>query len=123
MNSPFNEKGQISAYKLEGKSISFIVRELSRSRTVDRNYQKEPESYVTRKRSGRLPTITNAARRRLFCEASKGQSSSRHRQKSQILSIAPRRVRQLLHESPNLVYRNRKRVPALTVKHKKMCVD
>ena len=45
-----NEKGQIYAYKLEGKSISFIVREPSRSYTVVINYLKYPESYVTRKR-------------------------------------------------------------------------
>ena len=44
-------------------------------------------------------------------------------QKSQNLSITPRRVRLLLHESPNLVYRNRKTVPALTAKLKKMRLD
>ena len=45
-NSPLNEneKEQISAYKLEGKSISFIARELLWSQTVVRNYIKHPES-------------------------------------------------------------------------------
>ena len=38
-------------------------------------------------------------------------------EKSQNLSITPRRVYQLLHESPNLVYRNWKIAPALTAKH------
>ena len=106
-NSLFNEneEGQISAYKLEGKSICFIPRELSRSRTVMRNYLKGLESYVTRKRP---PKVTIAARRRLFLDASKGQSSSRDLQKSQNLPIIPRTVRQLLHESPNLVYRKKK---------------
>ena len=55
---------------------------------------------------------------KLQTSTSKGQSSSRDRQKSQNLPITPRRVRQLLHESPNLVYRD----PALTAKHKKMHV-
>ena len=117
-----NEKGQISANKLEGKSISFITRELSRSPTVVRNYLKHPESYGTRKRSGRPPKITNVARRRLFREASKGQFSSKDPYKSQNLPITPKRVRQLLPELPNLVYRNRKTIPALTAKHK-MRVD
>ena len=63
------------------------------------------------------------ARRRLFREASKGQSSSRDLQKSQNLPISPRRVHQLLHESPNLIYQNMKTVPALTAKHKKMHLD
>ena len=115
-----NEKGQISAYKLEGKSISFIVRDLSRSRTVVRNSLKDLELYGTWKRPSHPPIIPNAARRRLFRE---GQSSSRDLEKSQNLPIIPRRVRQLLHESPNLVYRNRKTVLALTAKHEKMRID
>ena len=84
-----------------------------RSRTVEKNYLKDPESYATRKRPSCPPKITNADRRRLFREASKGQLSSRDLQKSQNLLITPRRVRQLLHESPNLVYRNKKTAPAL----------
>ena len=52
-----NEKGQISAYKQEGKSISFIARELSRSRTVVRGYQKDPESYSIRKPPGHPPKL------------------------------------------------------------------
>ena len=95
-----SEKGLISTYKLEGKSISFIAREL-----------KDSESYGTRKCP---PKISNAARRRLFREPSKGQSSSRDQQNSQNLPIIPRRVFQLLHESPNLVYWNRKTTRAST---------
>ena len=72
-----NEKGQDSVHKLEGKSISFMASELSRSGTVVRNYLKDPESYGTRKCPGRPPKITNTARRRLFREAFKGQLSSR----------------------------------------------
>ena len=118
-----NEKGQISAYKLEGKSISFIARELSKSQTVVRNYLNGPESYGTRIRPGCLPKITNAARRWLFREAFKRQSISRDLQKSQNLPITPRKVRQFLPESPNLVNRNRKTAPALTAKHKKVRID
>ena len=53
-NSPLNEKekGQISAYQLKEKFINFIARELSRLRTVVRNYLKGPESYSTRIRPG-----------------------------------------------------------------------
>ena len=94
-----------------------------RSRTVVRNYLKDPESYGTRKRPGHPLKITNTARRRLFREASKGQSSSRDLQKSPNLPITPRRIRQLLHESPNLVYRNKKTTSALTAKHNKMRAD
>ena len=101
----------------------FIAGEVSRSRTFARNYLKNPESYDIRKRPGCPPKITNAARRRLFREASKGQSSLRDLQKSQNLPLTPRRVRRLLHESPTLVYRNKKTTPALTAKYKELCVD
>ena len=77
-------KGQISTYKLEGKSISFIARELSRSLTVIRNYLKDPKLYGIRKHPSCPPKITNAARRWPFREASKGHSSSRDLQKSQL---------------------------------------
>ena len=71
------EKGKIFAYKLQEKSINFMARELSRPRTVVRNYLEDPESYGARKRLGRPPKITNATWRRLFREASKGQLNSR----------------------------------------------
>ena len=61
-----NEEGRISANRLEGKSISFIARELSRFPTVVRNYLKNSESYGTRKRSGCPPKITNTTRCRPF---------------------------------------------------------
>ena len=87
-----------------------------------RNYLKDPESYGTRKCPDHPPKFTNAARRRLFREASKKQSCSRNLQKYQNSPITPIRVCKLLHESPNPVYRD-KTAPALTAKHRKMCVD
>ena len=60
--SPLNEKRQISAYKLEGKSMSFIEREMLRYRAVVRNYLKDLESYCTIKRPGRRAKIINPAR-------------------------------------------------------------
>ena len=67
-NSPLkeNEKGQISAYKREQKSISYITRDLLRSLMVGINYLKDPVLYGTRKHLGRLPKITNATRHWLF---------------------------------------------------------
>ena len=111
-----NEKGQISANKLEGKSLSFIAREL-------RNYLKDLSCMAPEKCPGHPLKITNTARHWLFQEASKGQSSLRDLQKSQNLSITPRRVCQLLHELPNFVYQNKETAPDLTAKHKKMHVD
>ena len=84
-----------------------------------RNHLRGPESCGTSKRPGRPPKITNAARRRLFREASKRQSSSKDLQKSQNLPITARRVHQLLHEQLSFVYRNRKTEPALSAKHKR----
>ena len=78
---------------------------------------------VWHQKTSSWPKITNAARHLLFREGSKGQSSSRDLQKSQNLPITPRRVYQLLHDSPNLVYWNGKIASALTAKHKKIHVD
>ena len=118
-----HEKKQISVNKLERKSMSFFARELRRSRKVLRNCQKDPESYSTRNRLGRPPKNANAARNRLFREASEGQSSSRDLLKSQNLPITPRRARQLQHESTNLVYQIWKASPALTAEHKNIRLD
>ena len=96
---------------------------LLRSRTVVRNYLKDPQSYGSGKRPDRPPKIRNVARRGLFWEASKIQLSSRDLQKSQYLPFTPRRVRQLLHKLKNLVYGNRKTAPDLTAKQKKKRVD
>ena len=83
-NSLLNEKGQISAYKVERKSVSFIAREMSWCRAVRRNYLKDPESYGSRKRPCRPPKTTIASRCQLFQEAFKGQSSSKYLQKLKI---------------------------------------
>ena len=88
-----------------------------------RNYLKDSESYGIRKRSGLPPKITTATRRRLFREVTKEQSISRNLQKSQNLLITTKKAHQLLHESPNLVHRNRETAAALTAKHDKMLVD
>ena len=124
-NSPLNKigKGQMSASKLKGKSKFHCNRTVEVPNSCKKNYLEDPESYDTRKRPDRPPKITNADRRQLFREASKGQSSSKNLQKPLNLHIAPRRVRQFLHKSQNIVYRKRKIAPALTAKHKNMRVD
>jgi len=118
-----NEKGKISAFHLSGKSVSYIAKQLSRSRTVVSNFLKDPEGYGAKKRPGRPPKMTNTAKRRLFREASKGQSSSREMQQSLELPVTARRIRQMLNKSPNFVYRRRKTTPALTVRHKQVRVE
>ena len=57
LNENENEKGQISAYKLEGISISFIANELLRPEQVVRNYLKDPNLYGTKKRLGLPPKL------------------------------------------------------------------
>ena len=77
-----NEKGQISACKLQGKIYKFHCKRTVMVPNICEKLSKG--SYGTRIHSGRPPKITNAAKCQLFLEASKRQSSSRDLQKSQI---------------------------------------
>ena len=100
------------------KKFSFIDNKIKRSRTVVSNFIKNPEMYGETKCPGRPPKLTATARRRLLREASKGKSCSKELQQKLQLDVTPRRVRQVLNQSSNLVYRTRKKAPALTKQHK-----
>ena len=109
--------------KPEGIFISFISRELSMSRTVMRNYLKDPESYGTRKCPGHQPKITNAARRWLF---EKFLKDNQAQEICKNLRIYPSLQEEFVNFSmnrQNLVYRNRRSASVLTAKHRKKCVD
>ena len=99
----------------ENAVLFFIANKIKRSRTVVSNFIKNPELYGRTKRPSR-PKLTATVRRRLLREASKGNSCSKE-QKLQ-LDVTPRLVRQVLNQSSNLVYRTRKKAPALTKQHK-----
>jgi hypothetical protein len=79
---------------------------------------KNPEQYGKIKRPGRPLKLTVTAKRRLLREASKGKAGSKELQQQLQLNVTPRRVRQVLNKSNNLVYRARKKAPALTKQHK-----
>ena len=101
----------IEFYKYRDKII--------RSRTVVSNFIKNPVLYGKTKRPCRPPKLTaTARRRRLLRETSKGKSCSKELQQKLQLDVTPRRVRQVLNQSSNLVYRTRKKAPALTKQHK-----
>ena len=117
------EKTRISVYCKEKHSFSFIANKIKRSRTVVSNFIKNPERYGKTKRPGRRPKLTATARRRLPREASKGKSCSKELQQKLQLDVTLRRVRQVLNQSSNLVYRTRKKAPALTKQHKEKLIE
>ena len=67
---------------------------------------------------GRPPKLTATARLRFLRQASKGKSCSKELRQKLQLDITPRRARQVLNQSSNLVYRTRKKAPSLTKQHK-----
>ena len=65
------EKGQITAYKLDGKSNRQIATLLGRSPTLIDNYVKDSAGYGTRKSTGRPSKVSERDKRRIYREASK----------------------------------------------------
>ena len=64
------EKGQITAYKRDGKSNRQIATLLGRSPTLIDNYVKDSAGYGTRKSTGRPSKVSERDKRRIYREAS-----------------------------------------------------
>ena len=113
------EKGQILAYHHENYSKRAIERMLKRSDCVIRSFLKSPSTYGTKKSRGGPKKFLSPDIRRLNREASKGRLSARELRNQLELPVTVRRVQQVLHANPNMVYKKRKGQPKLTKLHKK----
>ena len=106
------EKGQILAYHHENYSKRAIARIIKRSDCVIRSFLKSPSAYGPKK-------LLSRDIRRLNREASKGRLPARELRNQLELPVTVRRVQQVLHTNPNMVYKKRKGQPKLTKLHKK----
>jgi transposase len=113
------ERGQILAFETAGWNANAIAKEIGRSHHVVATFLANKEGYGTRKSTGRPPKLTAVATRRLFREATKGQSSCSQLVADLDLPVGHRRVQQLLRNNPEFVYMKRKSTPRLSEKHKK----
>ena len=112
------EKGQILSFFSVGASFRLIARKVNRSVSVVRHFLKDPEGYGTLKSPGRPSKLSERDKRHLLREAVKGESSSKDIRKNLGLNVTDRRVRQVLKNDCNLVFRCRKAAPSLTKEHK-----
>ena len=65
------EKGEITALKRLGKSLSEIFKALGCSKTVICNYLKSPNKYGTRKPTDRPEKLSPQSKRRIVCKVKK----------------------------------------------------
>ncbi|KAG3210119.1 hypothetical protein PC129_g18877 [Phytophthora cactorum] len=101
-----------------GLSYDAITERLKRSKTGIYQFLKNPEAYNTKKRSGRPSKLTEKDSRRLLRAAHTGKYSSTQLVVSLELPIKARRVRGILHNTPTLKNKKRKKAPALKPHHK-----
>lgn len=112
------EKGQIQALKEHGMTNTAIAERLKRSRCVIANYLRNPETYGTTKRSGRPPKVTERELRLICRTAKSGITSARKLRDEHSIPLSVRRVREILHDHPEMVFTKRKPTPHLKKEHK-----
>ncbi|KAG3019313.1 hypothetical protein PC128_g13811 [Phytophthora cactorum] len=112
------EQGQMPGLRDSGLSYDAIAERLKRSKTGIYQFLKNPEAYNTKKRSGRPSKLTEKDSRRLLRAAHTGKYSSTQLVVSLELPIMARRVRGILHNTPTLKNKKRKKAPALKPHHK-----
>jgi transposase len=112
------EQRSILELKRAGLNNSEIARQLQRSESVVRSFLKKPLGYYNQRPKRVRRKLSEAAKRNLIREASKGKLSSKGLISAQNLPIGKSRVCKILNESGRLKYTKRKRTPALTREHK-----
>ncbi|KAG2773969.1 hypothetical protein PC129_g24607 [Phytophthora cactorum] len=107
------EQGQMLGLRDSGLSYDAIAEWLKRSKTGIYQVLKNPEAYNTKKRLGRPSKLTEKDSRRLLRAAHTGKYSSTQLVVSLELPIKARRERGILHNTPTLKNKKRKKTPAL----------
>ena len=113
------EIGKITAYCEHGWSGTQISNKLGRHKSTIYRYLQNQQNYGKKKRTGRIPILTNRGKRSIFRAASSGKMSAGQIKNSQKIRLTTRRVQQILKSSPNLKYEKGKPRSRITDKHKK----
>jgi transposase len=115
--TPGEQRSIIELYRA-GLLNTEIAEQLERSESVVRTFLKKPTGYYNQQPKRVKRKLSEADKRRLIREASKGKLSAAGLVKAQNLPIGKSRVCQILKSSGQLKYTKRKRTPALTRAHK-----
>lgn len=111
------EKSKIDALNGINISISEIAKTLNRSRKLISNYIRSPNTYGTRKRSGRPLSYSPQDKNRLIRTVSNQPMSTSRLVEALDLSISSRTTRRILFDSPTLAYKKMMRTPMLLPRH------
>ena len=117
------EKGQITAYKREGKSNREIARILDRTPTLIGNYVNDSAGYGTRKSTGRPSKVSERDKRRIYREASNSVKNCSAIKRELGLNVSPETIRRTIMKNPNIVRRRLKKAPAIKTVNKRKRVD
>jgi len=111
------ERARVCAYKEMGLANRQIAKRLNRSSCVN-NFVRLDAQYGKNGKYGGTRKLSEATKRLIVRQAKAGNMSSSQIFASCRLPVTSRRVRQILNQDPNLVFKKRKRKPALSATHK-----
>jgi len=118
-----SEKGQIKAYNEQGKSSRWIARKLGRSHDVINCYLKNPETYGTRKSTGRKSKLSDREKRQILRKASNSLISCDKIKCELDLQVHRSTVWNVIKASPNIVRGKLKFAPALKPNDKSIRIN
>lgn len=112
------ERGQIDVLYAQKIKQKVIASTINRSESLVCRYLNSPETYGTKKQTGRPPKMDRRLSSRVIRLASTGKFFARELVKVLKLPIKARQVRQILAKSEFMHWAKRYSVPALTKLHK-----
>jgi len=112
------EKGKIQVYSEKGDSVNAISKQLGRSRGVITSYLRNPETYGTKKPTGRPSKLSNRDIRAIRKLAGTKSMTAHDILLHLKLNVDVRTVQRTLKSSPVLVWTKRISKPCLLPHHK-----
>lgn len=112
------EKGQITCFLRNNFNLSEIARLLKRSRRVISNYAKSPETYGTKRSSGRPCSLSPREKRKVWKIASNSDASLSTIRALANLSVSKATILRTIHDCTHLVRRKMNTAPCLKKEHK-----
>lgn len=112
-----DEKTKIDFFLEEGLSNRKIAEKLGRSHGVINSYAKKDQAYGSKKRYGRVSTISPRTKRQISYYASNNNVTAADIKAKLNLSVGVRRVRQILNDSHRFKWRKSNFKPSLKAHH------
>jgi hypothetical protein len=112
------EKGQIRAYKEEGRSNRWIAKKIGRSKTAVSNFVVGIGSNGKKKHRGRPRKLSDRKKRRILANISNSTKGTRRVRDEFAPEVSHVTVWRAIKSAPNIVRQRMQRCPKLTQEHK-----